>query len=189
MSYYFNGGERIGIIVDGANTHSATRALGMDVDYKRLLAFAAEHGRLIRAEYYTAVAPVTSETEFSSLRPLIDWLHYNCWHPITPVGREYMDGGRRTIKSSISVEIAVGICRMARNVDHLMLFSGNGDFCPAIAEAQRSAVRVSVVSTLRTTPAFVSDDLRRAADQYVDLEELRDVIGRPVEARRTGTDR
>lgn len=187
---HFYGTERIGIIVDGANTHAATRAIVMDIDYKRLLAFAAENGRLVLAEYYTAVAPPTTESEFSSLRPLLDWLQYNGWHPTAPVGREGTDqNGRRIIKSGINVEIAVGICRMARNVDHLLLFTGNGDFCPAILEAQRAAVRVSVVSTLRTTPAFVSDDLRRCADQFVDLEELRDVIGRPVEARRTGTDR
>lgn len=190
MSYYFHGTERIGIIVDGANTHATTRAVGMDIDYKRLLAFAADNGRLIRAEYYTAMAPAGPDSEYTSLRPLIDWLQYNGWHPITPIGREFTsENGRRVIKSGINVETAVGICRMARNVDHLLLFSGNGDFCPAVIEAQRAAVRVSVVSSLRTLPAFVSDDLRRCADQFIDLEELRDVIGRQIEMRRTGTDR
>ena len=168
---YFHGTERIGIIVDGANTHAAARALGMDIDHKRLLAFAADNGRLIRAEYYTAMPP--AESDYTSLRPLIDWLQYNGWHPVTPTGREFTsENGRRTIKSGINVETAIGICRMARNIDHLLFFSGNGDFCPAVIEAQRAAVRVSVVSSLRTQPAFVSDDLRRCGDQFIDLEEI-----------------
>ena len=47
--------ERIGLFVDGANLYAAARALGVDLDYKRLLDEFASRGRLIRAFYYTAM--------------------------------------------------------------------------------------------------------------------------------------
>ncbi len=60
-----------------------------------------------------------------------------------------------------------------------VLFSGDGDFRPLVATLQRKGVRVSVVSTIRSTPPMIADDLRRQADNFIELEELKDAIGRP----------
>ena len=68
---------------------------------------------------------------------------------------------------------------LAPHVDHIVLFSGDGDFRPLIESVQRNGVRVSVVSTIRSNPPMISDELRRQADNFIELDELRDVIGRP----------
>jgi uncharacterized LabA/DUF88 family protein len=78
------------------------------------------------------------------------------------------------------VELAVDAMEMAKHVDHIVLFSGNGDFKPLVAGLQRMGVRVSVVSTIRTNPQMISDDLRRQVDNFIELDDLKDVIGRPA---------
>jgi uncharacterized LabA/DUF88 family protein len=67
----------------------------------------------------------------------------------------------------------------AAHVDHIVLFSGDGDFRPLVEALQRMGVRVSVVSTVRTQPSMIADELRRQADNFIELDDLREVIGRP----------
>ena len=182
---YFPGNERIGIIVDGASMHAAARALEFDIDFSRICRFSSEAGRLIRSEYYTVI-PAASATETQSIRPLTDWLDYNGWHLITPVGRDVTDHatGRRFLnKSAIIADIAVGIIRMGRIVDHILLFASRSDYCPAIDDVQTAGVRVTVVSTVTTTPVIIADELRRQADQFIDLDSIRDEICRPQGSR------
>jgi uncharacterized LabA/DUF88 family protein len=68
---------------------------------------------------------------------------------------------------------------LAPHVDHIVIFSGDGDFRPLIESLQRQGVRVSVVSTIRSQPPMIADELRRQADNFIELDGLRDVIGRP----------
>jgi uncharacterized LabA/DUF88 family protein len=68
---------------------------------------------------------------------------------------------------------------LAARVDHVVLFSGDGDFRPLVESLQRQGVRVSVVSTIRSQPPMIADELRRQADNFIELDELREVIGRP----------
>jgi len=78
--------ERIALFVDGANLYAAARALGFDIDYKRLLDLFADKGYLIRAFYYTALV---EDQEYSSIRPLVDWLDYNGYTMVTkPTARQ-----------------------------------------------------------------------------------------------------
>jgi uncharacterized LabA/DUF88 family protein len=67
--------------------------------------------------------------------------------------------------------------------DHLILFSGDGDFTPLIEAVQRRGARVTVISTVRSNPPLAADDLRRQADNFIDLTDLSSIIGRPPRER------
>jgi uncharacterized LabA/DUF88 family protein len=178
---YFNPNERMALFIDGANLYATAKTLGFDIDYKRLLAFFRTKGRLVRALYYTALA---DEQEYSSIRPLIDWLDYNGYTMVTKPVKEYTDSsGRRKIKGNIDIELAVDAMELSDHLDHIVLFSGDGDFRPLVAALQQRGRRVSVISTLQTQPPMVADELRRQADQFVDLAELEKDISRDPAAR------
>lgn len=169
--------ERLAIFVDGNGLYSAARALGFEIDYRRLRQEFARRGTLLRALYY--VSFVESE-EYSPVRPLIDWLDYNGFNVVTKIAKEYVDAqGRRKVKGNIDVEMAVHAMELASRLDHVVLFTGNGDFRVLVASLQHQGVRVSVVSTVRSQPPMVSDELRRQADNFIDLCDLRDIIGHP----------
>ncbi|NWG53691.1 MAG: NYN domain-containing protein [Hydrogenophilaceae bacterium] len=173
--------ERIALFIDGANLYSAARGLQFDIDYRKLLEAFRNQGRFIRANYYTALI---EDQEFSPIRPLVDWLDYNGYSLITKPAREFTDAvGRRRVKGDMDIEITVDMMEAAKFADHLFLFSGDGDFTPLVQALQRQGVRVSVVSTIRTNPPMVADDLRRQADNFVDLVDLAPIVGRPPRER------
>jgi uncharacterized LabA/DUF88 family protein len=162
--------ERIGLFIDGANLYSAARGLGFDIDYKKLLQEFANRGRLIRAFYYTAII---EDQEYSPLRPLVDWLDYNGYTLVTKRTKEYYDeSGRRRIKGNMDIELAIDMLEMTPHLDHVVLFSGDGDFRRLIEAVQRKGVRATVVSTIRSQPPMVADELRRQADNFLELQEL-----------------
>ncbi|WP_409562756.1 NYN domain-containing protein [Hyphomicrobium sp. B1] len=168
--------ERIALFIDGANLYATAKSLGFDIDYKRLLGFFRQKGHLVRALYYTALA---EEQEYSSIRPLIDWLDYNGFSMVTKPTKEFTDAtGRRKVKGNMDIELAVDAMRLADNLDHIVIFSGDGDFRSLVAALQQKGKRVSVVSTLQTQPPMVADELRRQADQFIDLADLEEQVGR-----------
>ena len=169
--------ERLALFIDGSNLYAAAKALGFDVDYKLLRQEFMRRGKLLRAYYYTALL---ENDEYSPIRPLVDWLHYNGFTMVTKPAKEYTDSqGRRKVKGNMDIELTVDAMETAQHVDHIVLFSGDGDFRPLVEALQRKGVRVSVVSTIRSQPPMIADELRRQADNFVELEELRDVVGRP----------
>lgn len=168
--------ERIGLFIDGSNLYAAARALGFDIDYKRLLDLFAAKGHLIRAFYYTALV---EDQEYSPIRPLVDWLDYNGYTMVTKPTKEFTDAtGRRKIKGNMDIELAIDVMEMAQYLDHVVLFSGDGDFRRLVEAVQRKGVRVTVVSTVRSQPPMVADELRRQADTFVELLELEPHIAR-----------
>jgi uncharacterized LabA/DUF88 family protein len=170
--------ERLALFIDGSNLYSATKALGYDIDYKLLRQEFMRRGKLLRAFYYTALL---ENDEYSPIRPLVDWLNYNGFTMVTKPAKEYTDSmGRRKVKGNMDIELAVDALELAPFVDHIVIFSGDGDFRPLVESLQHKGVRVSVVSTIRSQPPMISDDLRRQVDNFIDLEDLRDVIGRPA---------
>ncbi|HEX5999749.1 MAG TPA: NYN domain-containing protein [Hyphomicrobiaceae bacterium] len=182
--------ERIALFIDGANLYATAKALGFDIDYKRLLALFRGLGHLVRAQYYTALA---EDQEYSSIRPLVDWLDYNGYTMVTKPTKEFTDSfGRRKIKGNMDIELTVDAMRLVDHLDHVVLFTGDGDFRALVAALQLKGRRVSIVSTLQTQPPMVADELRRQADQFIDLAELehqicRDPASRPVrEPREAG---
>ena len=174
MTFYPN--DRIALFIDGANLYSAARALGFDIDYRRLLKVFREKGRLVRAYYYTALV---ENEEYSPIRPLVDWLDYNGYSLVTKSAREYTDSqGRKRWRGDMDVEIAVDMMELAGHVDHVVLFSGDGDFRRLVQSVQQKGVRVTVVSTVKSQPPMVADELRRQADDYIELSELAPLIAR-----------
>ena len=176
MTTRFYTEERVALFIDGANLHAAARSLGFDIDYKRLLKYFQEQCRLIRAFYYTALI---EDQEYSPLRPLVDWLDYNGFTMVTKPTKEFTDAmGRRKIKGNMDIELAIDVLEMSAHLDHVVLFSGDGDFRRLVEAVQRRGVRVSVVSTVKSQPPMVADELRRQADVFVELEELSPLIAR-----------
>lgn len=168
--------ERTALFIDGANLYAAARALGFDIDYRRLLEVFAQRGRLIRAFYYTALV---EDQEYSPIRPLVDWLDYNGYSMVTKPTKEYTDAfGRRKIKGNMDIELAIDVMEMADKVEHIVIFSGDGDFRRLVEACQRKGVRTSVVSTMRSNPPMVADELRRQADNFIELTELAPLISR-----------
>jgi len=168
--------ERMAMFIDGANLYAAARGLGFDIDYKRLLELFAGRGRLIRAFYYTALI---ENEEYSPIRPLVDWLDYNGYAMVTKPTKEFTDAfGRRKIKGNMDIELAIDVMEMSERVDHIIIFSGDGDFRRLVEAVQRRGVRVSVVSTMRSSPPMVADELRRQADNFIELQDLMPHIAR-----------
>ena len=165
----FHPGERVALFIDGANLYSAARALGVDLDFRALLASVEDPAVLVRAYYYTAV--VEGE-EFSAVRPLVDWLGYNGFSTVTKPAKRFTDPqGHSRIKGNMDIEIAVDMLELAPRLDHAVLFSGDGDFRRLVQAVQAKGVRVTIVSTLKSQPPMIADDLRRQADAWIDIAD------------------
>jgi len=178
---HFYPDERIALFIDGANLYNAARLLGFDIDYKRLLELFQKQGQLVRAFYYTALL---DDQEYSPIRPLVDWLDYNGCTMVTKPTKEFTDAqGRRKIKGNMDIELAIDVMEMAPHLDHVVLFSGDGDFRRLIEAIQRKGLRASVISTIRSQPPMVADELRRQADRFVELKDLADLISRDSQQR------
>jgi uncharacterized LabA/DUF88 family protein len=173
--------ERLALFIDGANLYAAARGLGFDIDYRRLLKHFSGLGKLIRASYYTALI---EEQDYSPIRPLVDWLDYNGYTMVTKPVKEFTDAaGRRKMKGNMDIELAIDVMEATQYLDHIVLFSGDGDFRRLVEAAQRRGCRVSVVSTLRSSPPMVADELRRQADNFIELQELAPMIVREGNGR------
>ena len=175
MAFYPD--ERIALFIDGANLYSTGKSLDFDIDYKKMLELFKGKGRLIRANYYTALI---EHDDYSSIRPLIDWLDYNGYHVITKPAKSYTDReGRNRIKGDMDIEMAVDMIEIADHIDHLILCTGDGDFRAAIKAVQRKGTRVSVLSSMTSRPSMLSDELRRQADAVIEISDMGKLIGRP----------
>jgi len=172
----FRDDERIGLFIDGSNLYAAARGLNFDIDYKKLLKVFSGQGKLVRAFYYTALI---EDQEYSPIRPLVDWLDYNGYTMVTKPAKEFTDSaGRRKIKGNMDIELAVDVMEMSEHLDHAVIFSGDGDFRRLVEAVQRKGVRVSVVSTVKSQPPMIADELRRQADYFIEMSDLRGEIAR-----------
>ncbi len=168
--------ERVALFIDGANLHASVRALGFDIDYMHLLKLFKESGRLIRANYYTAIV---DDQDYSPIRPLVDWLAYNGYNLVTKPAKQFTDStGRSKIKGNMDIELAVDALEMSKHLDHIVLFSGDGDFRRLVEVLQWRGARVTVVSTVKSSPPMVADELRRQADCFIELRDIQDKIER-----------
>ena len=177
----FDPREKIALFIDGANLYAASKSLNFDIDYRKLLKSFQNKGYLLRAYYYTALV---EDQEYSSIRPLIDWLDYNGYKVVTKPAKEFTDAtGRRKIKGNMDIELAIDAMELSDVVDHYVIFSGDGDFRTLVEALQRRGRKVSVVSTMQSQPPMISDDLRRQADHFIDLSSLRGEVGRDPSER------
>jgi uncharacterized LabA/DUF88 family protein len=168
--------HKIALFIDAANLYAAAKSLGFEIDYKNLLTEFQKRGTLLRAFYYTTII---EDQEYSSIRPLVDWLDYNGFAVITKAAKEFTDaGGHRKIKGNMNIELTVDAMEASQHIDQMVLFSGDGNFRPLVEAVQRRGVHVTVVSTLVSHPSLIADELRRQADVFIDLAELQLKIGR-----------
>lgn len=161
--------RRVALFIDGANIYAAARYLGIDIDYKNLLNYFSTGCVFVRAYYYTAVRQADEER---TIQPMLDWLMYNGYVVVTKFTKEFENEGRRKIKGNMDMEMCVDMLAMMPRIDHVYLFTGDGDFKCVVAAMQQQGVRVTVVSTINTDPPMVADELRRQADDFMDLKEL-----------------
>ena len=163
--------DKTALFIDGSNFYAAAKGLNLDIDFARMRAYFAKDTNLIRAYYYTAIP---EDQEFSSLRPLVDWLDYNGYAVVSKLTREFIDEetGKRRLKGNMDMELALDMLKLAPHIDHAVLFSGDGDFCGLLEDVQALGVRTTVVSTNKTTPPMVADQLRRMADIYIDMVDI-----------------
>lgn len=172
---------KIALFIDGPNLYATAKTLGFDIDYKRLLSEFQGRGTLLRAFHYTAII---EDQEFSSIRPLVDWLDYNGYTVVTKPTKEFVDAsGRRKVKGDMDIELAVDAMELAAHIDEMILFSGDGDFRSLVEAVQRRGVRVTVVSSIASQPPMIADELRRQADVFIDLADLRGKMGRDPSER------
>ncbi|MEM7739651.1 MAG: NYN domain-containing protein [Pseudomonadota bacterium] len=170
--------DKTAVFIDGANLYKTAKTLGFDIDYRSLLSRLKRETRLVRALYYTAMQE-DKDADYSPLRPLVDWLDYNGFTMVTKSAREFVgQDGRKRYRGSTDIELAVDMVLMAAKLDCIVLFTGNGDFKHAIQRSQELGCRVICVSTMKSQPPLASDEIRRQADQFVDLTDLEDVIAR-----------
>lgn len=177
----FDQREKIVVLIDGANLFAASKALGFDIDFRKLLEAFRKRAYLLRANYYSALA---EDQATATIRPLIDWLDYNGYRVVTKPIREFTDSlGRRKVKGNMDVELAIDAIEISKTADHLVIFSGDGNFTSLVAALQRKGRKVSVVSSMSTRPPMISDALRREADHFIDLVKLRAEISRETPER------
>ncbi|MHA7900175.1 MAG: LabA-like NYN domain-containing protein [Henriciella sp.] len=175
MAFYKD--EKLALFIDGTNLYAAARGLGLEIDFRKLIQEFRKRGRLLRANYYTTIAETD---EHSPVRPLVDWLSYNGFNTIVKNAREYTDrDGRRRFRGSMDIEMATDMLELAPSLDHLVLFSGNGDFRRAVEAVKAKGVRVTVISSVKSQPQVIADELRREADAFIDLDEMAELIARP----------
>lgn len=172
--------ERLAVFIDGPSLQRATKALRLDMDYKRLLMLFQQRGHLVRAHYYAALSTDRSEC---TIRPLLDWLSYNGFAVVTKTAKDVAGSGAQT---TLGVEIAVDAMQMVESIDHFVFFSGSGELMRLFEALQWRGRQVTVVSTLRSE-APVADELRRQADHFLDLEELRPILSRETRGSLNGT--
>lgn len=172
---------RRALFIDGSNLYAAAKNLGFDIDYRKLRHFFEPGSWLLRSYYYTAIA---EDQDYSPVRPLADWLDYNGFTLVSKPAKEYVDAmGRRRIRGNMDVEITVDALNLADRIDHMVLMSGDGDFRRLIEAMQAKGVKVTVVSTIRTSPPMASDEVRRQADEFLDLLDIAPEIERRMPDR------
>lgn len=164
------------LFIDGDSLHSTARGLRFEIDYRNLLSEFRGRATILRAFYYTVIA---ENQEYSGVRPLLDWLDYNGFTVVSKPVKEFSDErGRRKFKGNMGIDLAVGVMQISEQVDEIFLLSGDGGYSSLVRAVQRRGVRVTVVSSLATQPAIIADELRRQADDFIDLAGLQSRIER-----------
>ncbi len=165
--------SKIAAFIDGPNLYAASKRAALEIDYKRLLTWLEQGGQLVTTRYYTALLEEQDDT-FVAIRPMLDWLSYNGYVVCTKPAKTFTDSnGRQKTKGNMDIEIAVDMLDLADRVDQIVFFTGDGDFRRLVEAVQRKGVRVTVVSSNVAPNPLVADELRRQADEFIDLSDIR----------------
>jgi len=172
--------KRTAIFIDGSNLHATTKALHWNMDYKRLRDWLNASYTTTGLNYYTAVRQV----ENNPVVNLVNWLSYNGFRVKSKETKEWVDiKGHTHVKGNMDIEMAVDALLLAEtnSVDHMLFFTGDGDFRRVVEAIQDKGVTVSVASTLK--PPMIADELRRQADDFVELFDHKEKFGAPFVKR------
>lgn len=170
--------QRFAAFIDGSNFHASTKALQFDVDFEKLLQALRQTGHLVRAYYYTALP---DNNEYSPIKRIADWLDYNGYTVVSKPWRDFTNSetGQRRKKGNMDMELALDMIKIANHVEHVVLFSGDGDFCRLLHEVQDKGVSVTVISSHK----LVADTLRRQADDFIEINQIRHLIERDAQSQ------
>ena len=179
-----NRNEKTALFIDGPNLYFTAKNLGFDIDFHRLFAEFNRRGSVLRAYYY---ATIIEDPDYHSIRPLTDWLDYNGFAVVAKTVKDLDAGdGRRKVKGQTGVDLVVDALEIAKYIQNMVLFSGAGDLRALVEAVQRKGVHVTVVSSLRTKRAMIADELRRQANTFLELDDLKGLIGRDARSLRAG---
>lgn len=175
--------EPTALLIDGKNFYSTACALDITVDWKLLHQEISRQCRLMQALYFTTLPKGEDEHDHIAAKPTLDWMEYNGWTVCTKPGRAFVDhDGRRKIKGNTDVELAVAAMKLTPHVGHIVLCTGKADYVPLVAYLQETGTRVTVLSSKAVSPPMIADDLRRKADDFIDLDDMRTTICRAIAA-------
>jgi len=152
-------GERLALFIDGPQLYRAQAARGVQIDFRRFLDHWRDRGRLVHARFYAPNDP--------EWRPLRDWLSYNGFIVCPDPGAGAL--AHAAARTDMAVQLAADALDLGAHVDHIILVSGNAQFCALAHELKARGNRVSVLSTLH---GLAADKLRRSADHFLDLADL-----------------
>lgn len=170
--------QRTALLIDGANLFAATKMLGFHMDWTKLYNYFLQTNDIVRRNYYTAIRETRNTDTQDPIIPLIDHLAFNGWKVVTKPVMEYHNREGSTLKGNMDVHMVVDALTMADRIDHYILGSGDGDFVYLVDALHRLGLEVSVLSTKETNPPMVATALRREADTFYELAELRNLIRR-----------
>ncbi len=174
---------RYAIFIDGSNLYHTIRDLGLHVDYRRLLEHFSARGWMVRAFYYTALLEGDLTPDW--LIRLTDWLSYNGFNVITKRAKIFRrrvadENGSfhwvSEVKGNVDIEMAVDMITLAPYCDTIILFSGDGDFVSLVQAVQKVGTRVVIISSEKTSDSTVADELRRQADEFIELTTIAEHI-------------
>jgi len=174
--------ERTLVMIDGGHFFSCHQSLGFTVDWAKMVTHLRESTRLTALVYY-ALVPADPTVKHAA-RPAIDWLAYNGGRIHTKSMSEFNDGtGRMRVRGTLIPEMSVDMVLAAPNIDHLILFAGDGEFSYPVEKVQERC-RVTMVSTIESEEIRANTDLRRLVDNFVDVKDLRGLISKGASFRR-----
>jgi uncharacterized LabA/DUF88 family protein len=146
--------------IDEANITIQAERLGLRIDYKKLLKHLKINYNLLRAYLYTGV-----DLESTGLNNFVVMLRRSGYRVVHYRGDERPDG---SVKANLDVHLAVDMVSMAERYDTAILFSGDGDYVPAVEVISRQGVHVDVISM----EEHAANNLIDSADRFIDLREL-----------------
>jgi len=177
----FHTSEKLAVLIDGHALNAFAYGLGMKIDYRKLKVQFARSSKLTSIKYYAGVDFSRGENPYVKL---LDWLDYNGYRVHIKEARSFVNGdGERNVKGSVIVDLSIDLVLVARHVDHVVLVSAHGDLTYPILQAKRLGARVTLLSSLNAEGVRPADELRQVADEFIELETLRDELSISEHAR------
>ncbi len=161
--------QRIGVFVDVQNLYySARNIYNAKVNFKAILNTAIADRKLIRAVAYVIRSQAASDAETGQE---IHTEEQTFFDALEKFGFEIKEkelkiffGGAK--KGDWDVGIAMDMIR-SKNLDVLVLVSGDGDFRPLVEYLKNNGQLVEVLAFGKST----SKDLKEVADDFIDLDK------------------